>query len=106
MPITKPCPAGAPETLPYTEEQGGKPGVLIAFVVIAIVTSVLAGIWWYSGRNEKLRAILSMVIPDEYLPESVQTESLGYRTVSTNFGEDDLEEDAPEIELDDSTANV
>jgi len=66
-----------------------------------IIGAAITGLWWLSGRNDKVRSILTYVIPEKFLPD---TEVSGYTGVST-IG-DDLEEDAPEIDLDDSTANT
>jgi len=115
MPIVKPC-----STTPTVPSQpvidppientvdvqgGGHPVVLVVFFIIVLIGASITGAWWLSGRHEKFRALLLQVgIPVTFLPDPAQPEVSGYSSVSTTF--DDLEEDAPEIDLDDSTANT
>jgi len=68
---------------------------------------ICIGVWYYSGRNPKLYNFLSQYIPEKYLPEPQDSDSnTVYAPVPTNFGDDDdLQEDAPEIDLEDSDAH-
>jgi len=56
---------------------------------------LVAGLWYYSGRNPTLYEFISKYIPEKYLPSPPSVVTSDYSAVP-NF-EDDVQQDAPEI---------
>jgi hypothetical protein len=75
----------------------------IVIFLLVLLFGVPAGLWYYSGKNAKVYDLLSRFIPEKYLPEN-PSKNITYSAIPTNFGDDDLQEDAPEIDLEDSEA--
>eukprot|EP01124_Arcella_intermedia_P018600 TRINITY_DN2561_c0_g1_i1.p1 TRINITY_DN2561_c0_g1~~TRINITY_DN2561_c0_g1_i1.p1 ORF type:complete len:742 (-),score=113.95 TRINITY_DN2561_c0_g1_i1:22-2247(-) len=102
LPIAKTCPNSPPSSNAANNTRSS-PGFLVAFLVIVALAAGAGGVWWVSGHNETVRSTLMMVIPERYLPDTRIMPD--YNSVPTTFG-DDLDDDAPEITLEEGSTNT
>jgi len=108
MPITRPCPAQAPQTAPSISPPndmttGGGPNIKVdshattvigALVVFAFIALLVVILWYLSGRNPAVRDFATKCIPERFLPD-FKIPGAAYSVL-----EEGVDNDAPALELD------